>query len=203
MKGVLRQNQLYTFLLYCNDVNLEKKVLDCGAGGNLPPLSMFAENGYETYGIEISKEQIMKAKEFEDEHKLKLGIEEGDMKSLPFEDESMSFVYSYNSIFHMSKQDIKDVIREIYRVLPSGGLAFVNFASTNDFRATLGEKVGDGEYLQVERGQKILHSYFDEKEAEEYFDGFKIVYKENRIRDLHLDEGSIVTLGFIDYIIKK
>ncbi|WP_066498164.1 class I SAM-dependent methyltransferase [Abyssisolibacter fermentans] len=203
MKPVFRQNQLFTFLLYCNDVKLEKKILDCGAGGNLPPLAIFAEHGYETYGIDISKEQIKRAKIFEEEHNLELGIIEGDMKSLPFEDESVSFIYSYNSIFHMSKEEIGISIKEIYRVLPKGGLAFINFASTRDFRATMGEKVRDGEYLQEEHGEKILHSYFEENEAEKYFNGFKIIYKENRVREGYASENRKIKLGFIDYIIEK
>lgn len=203
MKPIFRQNQLFTFLLYCNDVQLEKKVLDCGAGGNLPPLAIFSEFGYQTQGIDISKEQIERAKLFEKEHKLDLGIMEGDMKSIPFKDRSISFVYSYNSIFHMSKEEIGVAIKEIYRVLPIGGLAFINFASTRDFRATMGEKVRDGEYLQEEHGEKILHSYFEENEAENYFDGFKVIYKENRIREGYAREDMKITLGFIDYIIQK
>jgi ubiquinone/menaquinone biosynthesis C-methylase UbiE len=203
MKPVFRQNQLYTFLLYCNDVELDRKVLDCGAGGNLPPLAIFSEHGYSTYGIDISQDQIELAEVFELEHNLELGIKEGDMKSLPFGDGSMSFVYSYNSIFHMSKEEIDLVIKEIYRVLPKGGLAFVNFPSTNDFRSTMGEKVGDGEYLQEERGEKILHSYFGENEAEEFFDGFKVIYKEKRVRDGYARKDVKITLGFIDYIIEK
>jgi ubiquinone/menaquinone biosynthesis C-methylase UbiE len=203
MKPVFRQNQLYTFLLYCNDVELDKVILDCGAGGNLPPLAIFHEYGYKTYGIDISQEQIELAKKFEVEHNLELGIAQEDMKSLPFEDESISFIYSYNSIFHMSKVEIGIAIKEIYRVLPKGGLAFINFASTSDFRATMGEKVRDGEYLQQEHGEKILHSYFDENEAENYFEGFKVIYKEKRIRDGYARENVKITLSFIDYIIEK
>lgn len=112
MKPVFRQNQLYTFLLYCNDVELDRKVLDCGAGGNLSPLAIFSEYGYKTHGIDISKDQIELANIFEVEHNLKLGIKEGDMKSLTFEDDSISFIYSYNSIFHMSKEEIGIVVKE-------------------------------------------------------------------------------------------
>ncbi len=203
MNPVFRQNQLFTFLMYCNDVNLDKKVLDCGAGGNLPPLAIFAEQGYETYGIDISKEQLNRANIYEKENNLELGIIEGDMKSLPFKDESISFIYSYNSIFHMSKEDIGIVIKEIYRVLPKGGLAFINFVSSRDFRATTGEKVRDGEYLQEEHGEKVLHSYFEDNEAEKYFNHFKIIYKENRVRDGYAREDMKITLGYIDYIIEK
>lgn len=203
MKPVFRQNQLFTFLLYCNDIELDRKVLDCGAGGNLPPLAIFSEHGYKTYGIDISPEQIDLAKKFEVEHNLELGIKEGNMKSLPFGDNSISFIYSYNSIFHMSKEEIGIVVKEIYRVLPKDGLAFINFPSTSDFRATMGEKIRDGEYLQEEHGEKILHSYFEENEAENYFDGFKVIYKEKRIRDGYARKDVKITLGFIDYIIEK
>ncbi|MCB2291548.1 class I SAM-dependent methyltransferase [Clostridium sp. CS001] len=190
-------------MLYCNGVELDKKILDCGAGGNLPPLAIFSEHGYKTHGIDISQAQIELAKAFEVEHNLELGIKEGDMKSLDFENESISFVYSYNSIFHMSKDEIAIVIKEIYRVLPKGGLAFINFTSTSDCRATLGEKVGEGEYLQEEHGEKILHSYFEDNEAERFFDGFKVIYKEKRIRDGYARNDVKITLGFIDYIIEK
>ena len=203
MKPVFRQNQLYTFLLYCNDVELEKTVLDCGAGGTLPPLAIFAEHGYKTYGIDIDQDQIIRAKDFEIEQNLKLGIEEGNMKSLPFEDDSISFIYSYNSIFHMSKEEIRGAIREIYRVLPIGGLAFINFASTNDCRATVGQKIREGEYLQEEQGKMVLHSYFDENEAESFFEGFKVIFKENRIRDGYASKDVKIRRGFIDYIIEK
>lgn len=203
MKPVFRQNQLYTFLLYTNGVGLDKKVLDLGAGGNLPPLAIFKEQGYETYGIEISKRQIERANEFEKEHNMTLNIMEGDMKNIPFEDESINYVFSYNSIFHMSKKEIGTVIKEIHRVLPVGGLAFINFPTIHDWRATMGEKVAEGEYLQEEHGEEILHSYFDIDEPEKYFDGFNVIYKENRIRNGYRRTGEMITLGFVDYIIEK
>jgi ubiquinone/menaquinone biosynthesis C-methylase UbiE len=124
MKTVYRQNQLYTFLLYCDDIEIKKEVLDCGAGGNCPPLSIFAEHGYKTHGIDIDDKQIELAKEFEVTQGLDLGITKGDMKELPYEDNSISFIYSYNSIFHMSKKEILKAIIEIRRVLSVGGLTY-------------------------------------------------------------------------------
>lgn len=203
MKTVFRQNQLYTFLLYCNGAELEKVVLDCGAGGNCPPLAIFAEHGYKTLGLDNNAKQIELAKEFEKNHGLDLGIIQGDMRALPFENDSISYIYSYNSIFHMSKNEIADTINEIHRVLPKGGLAFINFASENDARATVGERVGEGEYLQLEFGEHVLHSFFKENEPEEYFGGLKVLYKENRIRDGYNQKGDRIRLGFIDYILEK
>lgn len=203
MKPVFVQNQLYTFLLYCNGSDLEKKILDCGAGGKLPPLAIFKEYGYETHGIDISMNQVQSANEFEKKHGIKLNIKEGNMLSIPYADESISFVFSYNSIFHMSKEDIEKVVKEIHRVLPKEGLAFINFPTVHDWRSKIGEKVREGEYLQEEHGEKILHSYFEVDEPEKYFNGFSIIYKENRIRNGFRRDGVKITRGFVDYIIEK
>jgi len=63
--------------------------------------------------------------------------------------------------------------------------------------------VREGEYLQEEYGEKILHSYFDENEAEDYFSGYQVIYKENRIRNGFQSEGVKIRRGYIDYIIEK
>ncbi|MHA1435593.1 MAG: hypothetical protein ACTSO7_17270 [Candidatus Heimdallarchaeota archaeon] len=36
----------------CNKIEMEKTVLDCGAGGRRPPLALFYKDGYKTAGIE-------------------------------------------------------------------------------------------------------------------------------------------------------
>ncbi len=46
MIEVYKQIPLYRFLDYCNGHNKGNMILDCGAGGNQPPLSLFYENGY-------------------------------------------------------------------------------------------------------------------------------------------------------------
>ncbi|MFT8347937.1 class I SAM-dependent methyltransferase [Clostridium saccharoperbutylacetonicum] len=96
MKLVFRQTQLYKFLNYCNQSDLEKVVLDCGAGGNCPPLALFSDFGYKTYGIELSDSQIEKAKEFSKVNNIDINISKGNMTSLPFDNESISFIYYYN-----------------------------------------------------------------------------------------------------------
>lgn len=203
MKPAFRQSQLYTFLLYCNGAGLDKTILDCGAGGNCPPLAIFADQGYTTYGIDLSDDQLQLAQAFEEKYGYQLNIKKGDMKNLSHEDGSINYVYSYNSIFHMCKDEIKKVISEIRRVLPTGGYAFINFASVNDERFGVGDQVGEGEYKQPEHGELVLHSYFKENEVDAYFEGFKIIYKENRIRYGYRRNGEQVRLGYIDYIVEK
>lgn len=202
MNLVFRQTQLYKFLNYCNESNLEKNILDCGAGGNCPPLALFSEFGYKTYGIELSDSQIKKAQLFSKEHKLELNISKGDMRKLTFEDESISFIYSYNTIFHMKKVDIAKAVSEIKRVLKPNGLCFINFLSIDDENYGSGEKIGEGEFLQEEDGEKVIHTYYDVEEAEKHFKDMKILFKENRVLE-RIFEGQKIKQGYIDYIVKK
>lgn len=205
MNVVFRQNQLFTFLLYCNGENMEKRILDCGAGGTLPPLAIFHSHGYETYGIDINEKAIESAKVFEGKHNISLNIIKGSMLDIPFESNYFGFVYSYNAVFHMSKKEINEAIKEMYRVLKPGGLCFINFASNDDDRSMVGVMVSEGEYLQEEHGEQILHSYHDESEAEHYFENnqFEVVYKEVRKRTGPAMKGGKVTLGYVDYIVRK
>jgi len=43
MRKVIWATPLYKFLGYCNDSPIDKTALDCGAGGNDPPLQLFYE----------------------------------------------------------------------------------------------------------------------------------------------------------------
>jgi hypothetical protein len=38
-----------------------QKVLDCAAGGRVPPLGLFHENGFDTWGIDLSEEALDRA----------------------------------------------------------------------------------------------------------------------------------------------
>lgn len=197
-----KQTQLYRFLNYCNECNLEKVVLDCGAGGSYPPLAIFAEHGYKTYGIELNEAQIKKAQDFSQENNLQLDICKGDMRKLPFADESISYIYSYNSIFHMKKIDIEKAINEIKRVLKPDGISCINFLSIQDEGYGSGERLGKDEFLQIERDETVIHSYYGIDGAELYFKDMKIIFKENRV--LHtMQEDKKIIQGYIDYIIKK
>lgn len=202
MRIMPKQTQLYRFLDYCNKSELEKVVLDCGAGGDYPPLALFSEYGYKTYGIEISDSQIRKSENFCSQNGLELNIRKGDIRKLPLEDESISFIYSYNSIFHMKKIDIQDSVNEIKRMLKPEGIACINFLSVYDGWYGEGEKLGEDEFLQTERGEKVIHSYFHIDEAEGYFDDMNILFKENRILE-SIYEGEKIKQGYIDYIVQK
>jgi ubiquinone/menaquinone biosynthesis C-methylase UbiE len=181
---------------------MDKEVLDCGAGGDCPPLSLFSEYGYVTHGIEFDPKQIEKANEYATKKGQHLNIEQGDMRKLEFDNESLNFVYSYNSVFHMTKADILQSINEMKRVLKPSGLLFVNFLTTKDFRCGEGMAVGENEYEQMEDDLPVIHSYYEEHEPDRFFADMKILYKESRVLE-RIYEGKQIRQGFVDYIVKK
>lgn len=202
MNEIFRQIPLYRFIMFCNETTMDKVVLDCGAGGNCPPLSLFSEYGYKTHGIEFDINQLKKANMYADEKNQDLNIEQGDMRNLKFEDETFSFVYSYNSVFHMRKEDVLKSINEMKRVLKPRGLLFVNFLTTKDSRYGTGLAIGENQYEQMERNTPVIHSYFEECEPDAYFEDMEILHKEIRILE-RMDEGKKIKQGFVDYIVKK
>lgn len=202
MKQIIRQIPLYRFLEFCNESDLDKTVLDCGAGGNCPPLSLFSDYGYVTHGIEFSQSQIDAADKSAKRNNQTLNIELGDMRHLNFADESFSFVYSYNSVFHMSKEDVKKSVEELKRVLKPGGLLFVNFLTVNDFRCGTGVDRGNNQYDQMDDDVPVIHSYFEINEPDAFFKDMQLVYKEDRTLE-RIYEGEVIRQGFVDYILKK
>lgn len=202
MYKIFKQIPLYRFIMYCNNTTMDKTVLDCGAGGDCPPLSLFSDHGYLTNGVEFNEDQIEKANKYAKKENQHLNIEQGDMRQLKFENESFSFVYSYNSVFHMTKADVSKSISEMKRVLKPKGLLFINFLTTEDFRCKTGVSVGENQYEQMEDNIPVIHSYFEENEPDMYFDDMEIIYKENRVLE-RIYEGEKIRQGFVDYIVKK
>jgi ubiquinone/menaquinone biosynthesis C-methylase UbiE len=178
---------------------LPKEVLDCGAGGSLPPLSLFHQWGYRTCGIEIAEAALEESRSFCTQHGMPLNIILGDMRRIPFPDQSFSFAYSYNAIDFMTKPDIALSMREITRVLRSHGLCYVNFLSVDD--------VGSWEpFCQAAPAEDLLKSegfaHFEDDEADGYFDAFEILRKEKRLVE-RTSGGKTLNQADIGYIGRK
>ena len=196
-----RDTPLLDFLNECNKSSLDKKILDCGAGGGTPPLSIFFQDGYVTHGIEILDSQIARANKYAEEHNMQLNIINGDMRNLPYEDESFSFVFSHHTIHHLCKKDIAIVMKEMERVLVSGGLIYVNFPPYESRGYGAGEEREKGEFVIVIEGEEVMHCFFEDDEAEDFFKNFDIISKKKWI--LLKNEGWVDNVAMIEYIAKK
>ncbi|MBN1329185.1 MAG: class I SAM-dependent methyltransferase [Candidatus Heimdallarchaeota archaeon] len=182
MPTIIHQTPLYNFMYFIDKYGnqLDWKILDCGAGGNLPPLIIFHEFGLEVHGIDVSKDQINRANNYFQSKNVNLKIIYGDMRKIPFENNAFSFVYSYNTIFHLTKEEMKLSIVEMRRVMKMGGFLYVNFMSIEDDLSNEGEEQAEGEFLLLENNEKTLHTFLRDEEVVNILEGFEILSFEKR-----------------------
>lgn len=195
---IVRSTPIYEFFKLCDTTPLERRVLDCGAGGKYPPLTLFNDRGYETCGIEISKTQLKRAKAFCKEDGIVLNIFNSDMRKIPFSDESFSFVYAYDSIFFLKEADIAVAMSEIERVLKPKGLCFISFRSVDD---TMEEEFPESDPVGIMLGTRKL-TYHEDDEPDIYFQRFKILRRKKRIMKT-LVKGEKGKRVYLDYTAQK
>ena len=199
VKDVIWATPLYEFLRQCNACPLSKTILDCGAGGSQPPLSLFYQYGYQTFGIEIAEQPLDEAQRFCADNNMSLGIIRGDMRCIPFSDNEFSFIYSFNAIDFMTKPDITLSMREITRVLKGDGLCYVNFLSVDD-EETWEPFCKTGPAVDLLKSERFAH--FEDNEADVYFESYDILRKEKRLQN-KLWEGKLRIRADVEYIARK
>jgi ubiquinone/menaquinone biosynthesis C-methylase UbiE len=194
--------QLYQLLHYTQNLE-EKTVLDCGAGGQRPPLALFHEYGFKTTGIEISTSQIEASKEYEKNNNMDLNIIQGNMLDLKFPNESFTCVYSFNSSIHLSKKDTRKAVDEMLRVLKPGGIMYINFIWETANQMYLGEERAPGEcWMMGRNGEEVLHTLFSEEETDEIMKDHVILLKNKQELTIKLGE-ELLDDAYIHYYISK
>lgn len=103
-------------------INIDKNytVLDLGCGGGRN-IEYFLTKASKVYGLDHSNTSVKMASEI-NKKAIKTGrcqILVGDVKSLPFEDESIDIVTAFETIYFWN--DIEKCFKEIYRVLKKEG----------------------------------------------------------------------------------
>lgn len=107
-------------------------VLDLGCGGGRN-IEYFLTKAKKVYGIDHSETCVKMASELNKEaiNSHRCEILKGDVKKLPFEDESIDVVTAFETIYFWN--DIEECFKEIYRVLKKGGQFLIcNEASSKD-----------------------------------------------------------------------
>ncbi len=203
-KDLLYPAPFYNFLSYLSESDVKGQILDCGSGGPSPKQALFVLLGFDAFGIEFSEERLEMAQDYAKQHNLELFMQLGDMRTMPFESNYFGHVYSWNTIFHMNKKDIKKAIGEMIRVLKPEGLCFVNFLSVDSEFYGEGEEENPGEFIQIEGDEKIMHTFFTDEESDGFFDNLEIeiLYKEKRILHKKLKD-RVMKDSYINYIVQK
>jgi ubiquinone/menaquinone biosynthesis C-methylase UbiE len=122
------------------------KILDIGCGSGRDSIFL-AKQGFEVWGIDISKEAIKKAKEKFRAKNLHFLV--GDIKDLKFKDEFFDAVYSG---WVLQSIPLKKASLEIFRVLKKGGVAFLAFLLNTKIIAT-------GKITEFHKKEDIISTY--------------------------------------------
>lgn len=98
------------------------KILDIGSGNGKLAIAM-ARKGNTVTGLDVSKIAIRTAQEMHRKIASALPVEFkfGDARKLPFEDNSFDYITSQDLVEHISEDDFKVHLKEVYRVLKPGG----------------------------------------------------------------------------------
>jgi len=155
--------------------------LGCGLGRHLQPLK---EKDFLPIGLDISPSAIQNIK-------MRLNpdfqVLVGDMKMLPFENESLDLILAWRSVYLQSFKEMLQSISEIKRTLKPGGKLFAAIRSTRNTLFFIGKEKGveiekntfiidDGEHL---RG--VIFHFSHEQEIREVFSWLTISYMEEEI----------------------
>ena len=159
-----------------------KKILDlgCGSGRHLVYL---AKQGFEVWGIDISKYGIKIAKDWLKKERLKAHLSVGDFyKKLPYKDNFFDAIISIVALHHGKIQDIRKLIKEIKRILKPKGLIFVTLHKKLPKKKIPKERLFGIKYIAprtyiilggIEKG--VPHYHFNKKIIKKEFKDFKFL----------------------------
>lgn len=171
-KLALRKKKIHTKieLAYLLKVlNKKDKILDlaCGYGRFTIPLT---KKGYDVEGIDITPVLIEKAKKDAKKDGLSINFRLGDMRKLPYKNNSFNKIICMWSAF-LELSNNKDqlmAIKEMKRILIKGGFAFIEMpVPLTKTRIVEDKKMGDRFILK--KGQRVVKNIIGNTESNPSF----------------------------------
>ena len=169
-----------------------ERILDagCGIGRNV---LFFQEQGYDTYGIDISEQAVTNGNEWLCKRKLKPSLMVGSVTEIPFAEQFFDVVISDGVLDHVPFSDAKIAMNQIKRVLAKQGYLYLTLRSSEDCEFDRGQKIDHNSFL-LENGYEkgLIQHFFDLKEINELLQDFKIIdfelYEEKFLDEYTVDK---------------
>lgn len=166
----------------------EDGVLDLGAGLGRHSI-FFAKQGYSVKAIDISDYAINHINKVKTEYSFPMEAVIGTMEQLPYENESIGNVFAYNSISHTNQFGIREIVREVYRILKPNGEFYFTICSKEDnaFSSNL-IKLDCDTVVKQKAGPEngVPHFYTDYEQLKILLSNF-IIVKIDRITSCYYD----------------
>lgn len=100
--------------------------LGCGLGRHS---ILFGKNDFKVSCFDISEEAVKRTKEWAKKENLEFDYKVGDMLKLPYENEQFDCIYCRNVISHTDTEGMKQVIKELDRVMKKDGECYLTLGS--------------------------------------------------------------------------
>lgn len=165
--------------------------LDMGCGLGRHTL-LFAENGFETYGVDLSEYALLELREKSKEKELTVETQVGDINKLPYKSGKFDCLLAYHVISHTDTYGIKEVIGEIRRVLRTGGEFFVTLCSKRSpsYTKVSNIVVDSNTIIKMEEPEVGIPHYYCELDNVRNLMGDFEVIKVRHIEDIFGDSSS-------------
>lgn len=118
------------------DIQSDDVILDVGCGGGIN-INRMAEKAKKVYGVDYSIESVKLSREVNSEYinQGKVEVLEGNVQSLPFDDESFDIVTAFETIYFWP--DIEKCFGEVKRVLKPGGIFLIGMESNGSYNLVM------------------------------------------------------------------
>lgn len=163
--------------------------LGCGLGRHS---ILFAQNGFDTYGFDLSKYGIEVLNKKAQELGLDIKTTIGDINKLPFDTNMFDCLLAYHVISHTDTKGINVIISEINRVLKSNGEFFITLCSKNSpsFTEKGYPRIDENTIVKTEEPElNVPHYYSDLAGVRDLLKEFEII-RIRHIEDIFKDASS-------------
>ncbi len=154
-------------------------ILDMGTGMGRHAI-MMKQEGFQVTATDHSQTAIDKAQYWATHEGLDIAFSQASAENQPFPDQSFDGILCYGVLYYLAPDKLAQSIREIYRLLKTGGSTFVMIKNDRDIRKIKGESCGPHQYKITgdEEGQPwnneagMSLTLLPKSEIEKYFSDF-------------------------------
>jgi tellurite methyltransferase len=152
------------------------RVLDLGCGVGRHALA-FSRAGMDCYGFDRSDSAVASTRERAESEGLKIDLQVGDIKQLPYADGFFDYVLAWNVVFHGSEEETAIAIAEVRRVLRPGGVFQTTMLSKRNIEHGMGTEISPNCWVQPDgpKDRPYPHVFSDEHDVLRLHPGFRLL----------------------------